>query len=154
MYKLHGILPVRIAALPLSNLHNTVVLLGGTNHNITFFDTVSQRLLAVNIFSSLTGSYHLQTMPVVRSSHNYHVNVFIVDKAAPVFVQIFYSFPCNLFCFGCSFIQNRLVDVGKSHTLDLRVTQKCFQIFESHAITANKSYTYFVTGRNTATRFN
>ena len=90
MYESDCVLPVRVAALPLSDLYDTVVFLGSTYHDITFFDTVSQRFFAINIFSGFAGGNHLEAVPMVGSTDDNDVHIFVVDQLPPVFIKVFY----------------------------------------------------------------
>ena len=86
MYELHGVLPVRVASLPLSHLYNPIVFLGRTYHYITFLDTISQRFLTIHILPGLASGYHLQTVPMIGSSYDYEIDILIIYQFTPVFI--------------------------------------------------------------------
>ena len=90
MHESHCVLPMRIAALPLAYLHDAVVFFGGTHHDVTFFDAVTQRFLAINVFTGFAGGYHLQAVPMVGCADDNDVYIFVVDQLPPVFVEVFY----------------------------------------------------------------
>ena len=108
MYKCHGVLPVWVAALPLSYLHNPFVLLCCPNHHITFFDAVAQRFLTKHIFSGFTSGYQLEAMPMIGSSDDNNVNVFVINYFPPILVQVRYFFGGNLFGYRCLSIKPAL----------------------------------------------
>ena len=59
MHEIHGILPVRIATLPLTNLHHATVALSCANHDVALLDTVAKRLFAVNVLAGLARCHQL-----------------------------------------------------------------------------------------------
>ena len=61
----NSILPVWPTALPLADLHNTVVALCGSYHQPTLLNRICQRFLNVDVFTGFTGHDHLQAVPVV-----------------------------------------------------------------------------------------
>ena len=58
LQKISCFIPVRIAALPLTNLYNPVVFTCGFFHQVTFFNGIGQRFLYIHILSGLTGINH------------------------------------------------------------------------------------------------
>ena len=86
MYELHGVLPMRIATLPLAYLHDPVVFLRRPYHNVTFLDTISQRFLTIHILPGLASGYHLQAVPMIGSTYDYEIDILIVYQFTPVFI--------------------------------------------------------------------
>ena len=86
MYELHGVLPMRIATLPLAYLHDPVVFLRRPYHDVTFLDTISQRFLTIHILPGLASGYHLQAVPMIGSTYDYEIDILIVYQFTPVFI--------------------------------------------------------------------
>src|SRR5688572_24051434 len=81
------------AALPLSGLYNFASLFLGSNHKATFCNTICNRFLYINMFSSFYCVDHYLTMPMVRRSNNDGINLLVIQQFPIVRVSLWRVFP-------------------------------------------------------------
>ena len=129
-----------------SHLHDTVIPLGGTHHDVALLDAVAQWFLAIDILPRLASGYHLQAVPVVGRTHDHDINILVVNKFTPIFIEVFHLFPGDLGGIGSSLIQYVFIAVGQGHTFHLRIAEESFQVFKPHAIAADQTNANLVVG--------
>ena len=133
------LVPVGIAALPLSHLYDTVILASSAHHQVALFDGVGQRFLHIYILTRFAGSHLLQTVPVVRSTDNHHVHILVVDHPAPVLHQLGRPLTGQLLQIGGPLIKVLIIYITHGDTLHTRVLQERFEVAPSLVATADET---------------
>ena len=87
LHKLNGRLPVIPGALLLSDLYKALVFPGSIHHHIDLPDGVGQRLFHIYMLPGSTCFHSWEAMPVIRSSYDHRINVFILQYLAVVLLQ-------------------------------------------------------------------
>ena len=151
MHEGHGVLPMRIASLPLAHLYDTVVLLGGPDHDVAFRNTVAQWFLAIDILACLASVDGLEAMPMVGRTDDHDIDVLIVDHLSPILVQVFYFLSGDFGGLGRPVLEDIAVDVAQGDASHFRIAEKRFKILKSHTVAADKSDTDLVVGADMVT---
>src|SRR5690606_2863569 len=138
MYKRDGVTKMLLTPLPLSNLHNTFVLILHGNKSVTLLNRVSQRFLYVNTFSSSHGLRSLQAMPMVGCSNDNGVNIRSGQQLFIIFIRL--RMYISLFQFVKALTQHFVVNITDCGTCHIRNLQYRLEIAPSHPFYPYNAY--------------
>ena len=140
------LIPMRVATLPLSHLHDAVIFPGSLHHQVALLDGVSEGLLHIDILTCLASVDGREAMPMIRCAHDHHIDILIVDHPSPVLIQVRHPFAALLLHVGGPFVEPLIVHVAKRHALHLRIVQEGTEVGITHAATPDQGHFHFITG--------
>ena len=135
-HELHGLGPVRAAALPLAALHHPPVAAGGGGHRLALADRVGQRLFHVHVLAGGAGIDHLDAVPMVGRADDHRVDVVVVEQRPVVRIQRRRP-AAKRFEVASAPFEHTPIDVAERGALDPRLPQQRLHIGEPRAIDAD-----------------
>ena len=76
---------MRRGALLRPHLHDAIIFSRDIHHHATFANRQRERLFDVDIFAGLTRRYGRQRVPMIGSSDNHRINIFVVCQPPKIF---------------------------------------------------------------------
>src|SRR5690606_6892553 len=83
-YKIDSRIILRTTSLPLPHLNNLSVAFGGFKHDVTLLDGIGQWLLHINVLPRCQAVHQVETVPVVRGTDNYSINILVLKHFSVV----------------------------------------------------------------------